>query len=136
MEQYKQRFGHYPKEVLADQIYCNRENRKWIKGKGIRLMAKPLGRPAAGAVAVHLRPGERNPIEGKFGQGKLAYGLDCIKAKLKNTSESWIASIALVLNLVNLTRQALLFFYISLFSKYKITYRIQIYYPNCLLKIT
>ena len=136
VEQYKQRFGHYPKEVLADQIYCNRENRKWIKGKGIRLMAKPLGRPAAGAVAVHLRPGERNPIEGKFGQGKLAYGLDCIKAKLKNTSESWIASIALVLNLVNLTRQALLFFYISLFSKYKITYRIQIYYPNCLLKIT
>jgi hypothetical protein len=107
VEHYKRRFGHYPKEVLADQIYCNRENRKWMKEKGIRLMAKPLGRPAAGAVAVHLRPGERNPIEGKFGQGKLAYGLDCIKAKLKDTSESWIACIALVLNLVAMTRQAL-----------------------------
>jgi hypothetical protein len=111
VQRYKQRFGYYPKEVLADQIYCNRNNRKWMKEKGIRLMAKPLGRPAASAVAVHLRPGERNPIEGKFGQGKLAYGLDCIKAKLKDTSESWIACIALVLNLVNMTRQALLSLY-------------------------
>jgi transposase, IS5 family len=111
VQRYKQRFGYYPKEVLADQIYCNRENRKWMKGKGIRLMAKPLGRPAVAAVAVHLRPGERNPIEGKFGQGKLAYGLDCIKAKLKETSESWIACIALVLNLVNMTRHALLYLY-------------------------
>lgn len=112
VNRYKLRFGYYPKEVLADQIYCNRENRKWMKEKGIRLMAKPLGRPAAGAVAVHLRPGERNPIEGKFGQGKLTYGLDCIKAKLKETSESWIACIALVLNLVNMTRHALLYLYL------------------------
>jgi transposase, IS5 family len=120
VERYKRRFGYYPKEVLADQIYCNRENRKWMKGKGIRLMAKPLGRPAAAAVAVHLRPGERNPIEGKFGQGKLAYGLDCIKAKLKNTSESWIACIALVLNLVNMTRQALLSLYQWLINQQQI----------------
>jgi len=111
VERYKQRFGYYPKEVLADQIYCNRENRRWMKEKGIRLVAKPLGRPASGAVAVHLRPGERNPIEGKFGQGKLAYGLDCIRAKLKETSESWIACIALVLNLVRSTRHALLYLY-------------------------
>lgn len=116
VESYKRRFGYYPKEVLADQIYCNRENRRWMKEKGIRLMAKPLGRPAAGAVAVHLRPGERNPIEGKFGQGKLAYGLDCIRAKLKETSESWVACIALVLNLVKLTRLALLSLYQYLVS--------------------
>lgn len=111
VEGYKRRFGYYPREVLADQIYCNRENRRWMKDKGIRLAAKPLGRPTAGAVAVHLRPGERNPIEGKFGQGKLTYGLDCIRAKLKETSESWIACIALVLNLVNMTRHALLCLY-------------------------
>lgn len=30
--QYKERHGFYPKEVLADKIYCNRENRKKFKG--------------------------------------------------------------------------------------------------------
>jgi hypothetical protein len=54
----------------------------------------------------HLRPGERNPIEGKFGQAKTAYGLANIKARLKNTSESWIACIFLVLNLVKLAGMA------------------------------
>lgn len=107
VENYNERFGFYPAEVLADQIYCTRDNRKKLKEKGIKLIAKPLGRPSSAAVAVHLSPGERNPIEGKFGQAKIAYGLDNIKAKLKQTSESWIASIALVLNLVAMTRQAL-----------------------------
>jgi hypothetical protein len=50
----------------------------------------------------HVRPGERNPIEGKFGQGKTAYGLNLIRARLDQTSESWIATIILVLNLVKL----------------------------------
>ena len=108
VEKYKDRFGFYPAEVLADQIYCTRNNRTLLKEKGIKLIAKPLGRPSSKAVAVHLSPGERNPIEGKFGQAKIAYGLDNIKAKLKETSESWIASIALVLNLVAMTRQALM----------------------------
>jgi hypothetical protein len=101
VEQYRRRFGYYPKEVLADQIYCNRKNRKELKEKGIRLLAKPLGRPSA-VEKEHLSPGERNPIEGKFGQAKTAYGLANIKARLKDTSESWIACIFLVLNLVKL----------------------------------
>lgn len=101
VEQYRQRFGYYPKEVLADQIYCSRENRRYLKEKGIRLLAKPLGRPSA-VNKQHVRPGERNPVEGKFGQAKTAYGLDNIRARLKNTSESWIACIFLVLNLVKL----------------------------------
>jgi transposase, IS5 family len=108
VQKYKERFGFYPAQVLADQIYCTRYNRMQLKEKGIKLIAKPLGRPSPKAVAVHLSPGERNPIEGKFGQAKIAYGLDNIKAKLRETSESWIACIALVLNLVAMTRQALL----------------------------
>lgn len=106
VNKYKARFGYYPEEVLADQIYCTRENRKQLKLLDIKLCAKPLGRPAKMALSNHVRPGERNPIEGKFGQAKVAYGLDNIKAKLKTTSESWIAAIALVLNLVNLARLA------------------------------
>lgn len=101
---YKERLGVWPKEVLADQIYCNRENRRQLKEMGIHLRAKPLGRPAKEALSNHVSPGERNPIEGKFGQAKVAYGLDNIRAKLKTTSESWIATITLVLNLINLVR--------------------------------
>jgi transposase, IS5 family len=102
--QYKKRFGFYPKEVLADKIYCSRANRAKLKELDITLKAKPLGRPRAVAEN-HVSPGERNPIEGKFGQAKTAYGLNRIKARLQNTSESWIATIIMVLNLVKLTGQ-------------------------------
>jgi transposase, IS5 family len=103
VEQYKARLGYYPKEVLVDKIYCTRENRKKIQELGISLVAKPLGRPKA--MKNHIRPGERNPIEGKFGQAKTAYGMNRIKARLQQTSESWIATIIMVLNLVKLTGQ-------------------------------
>ena len=109
VEKYKSRFGFYPAEVLADQIYCTWDNRIKLKLLDIKLIAKPLGRPSAQAVKVHLSPGERNPIEGKFGQAKVAYGLNKIRAKLSSTSTSWIAAIALVLNLVKLTRHAHIF---------------------------
>jgi transposase, IS5 family len=102
VEKYKSRFGYYPLEVLVDKIYCTRVNRAYLKELGITLKAKPLGRPSKQALSNQVSPGERNPIEGKFGQAKTAYGLDRIKARLANTSESWVASIILVLNLVNL----------------------------------
>jgi hypothetical protein len=108
VENYRKRFGFYPAKVLADKLYCTRENRKWLKEKGIKLAAKPLGRPSAMAVENHVSPGERNPIEGKFGQAKTGYGMNRIKARLKDTSQSWIASIILVLNLVKLAGEALL----------------------------
>ena len=105
VEQHCGRFGYYPRELLADQIYCTRENRAALKEKGIKLLAKPLGRPSA--VQIHVSPGERNPIEGKFGQAKTGYGLNRIKARLRGTSETWIACIFLVLNLVKLAGVAL-----------------------------
>ena len=111
VELYQKKYGFYPAEVLADQIYCNRENRSWLKEKGIKLMAKPLGRPSKEASSNLVSPGERNPIEGKLGQAKVGYGLANISAKLKTTSQSWIATIILVLNLVKLTRLNLLELY-------------------------
>jgi transposase, IS5 family len=101
VEKYKSRLGYYPEEVLVDKIYCTRANRKSLKDLGIKLKAKPLGRPKA-VEEEHVRPGERNPIEGKFGQAKTRYGMNRIKARLSQTSESWIATIVLVLNLVKL----------------------------------
>jgi hypothetical protein len=103
VERYKKRFGYYPEVVLVDKIYCTRENRRLLKQLKIALRAKPLGRPKA--VEAHVSPGERNPIEGKFGQAKTGYGMNRIKARLSQTSESWIASIIMVLNLVKLAGQ-------------------------------
>lgn len=115
VENYRKRFGYYPKEVLADQIYCTRENRRELKSLEIKLLAKPLGRPPA-VKKEYVRPGERNPIEGKFGQAKTGYGLGNIKARLKHTSESWIASIFMVLNLVKLVGMASLWLKIQLIT--------------------
>jgi transposase, IS5 family len=115
IEGYKSRFGWHPQEVLADAIYYTRENRKQLKLLGIKLIAKPLGRPKA--VEHRLSPGERNPIEGKFGQAKNAYGLNRIKARLSDTSQSWIASIILVLKLVKLAGQVPLCFSFSAWCK-------------------
>ncbi|HEY8734732.1 MAG TPA: IS5 family transposase, partial [Puia sp.] len=119
VENYKRRFGYYPQKVFADKIYCNRDNRAKLKLLSIILVAKPLGRPSL-AVDNHIRPGERNPIEGKFGQAKVAYGMNRIKARLADTSESWIASIVLVLNLIKLIGRAPLSLLIKLYEQYKI----------------
>ena len=107
MERYRKRTGCYPKKVFADKIYCNRANRRRLKELKIDLVAKPLGRPSKAMEASHIRPGDRNPIEGKFGQAKTAYGLGRVKARLSNTSLSWIATIVMVLNLVKLTKRVL-----------------------------
>ena len=116
VENYKRRFGYYPQKVFADKIYCNRDNRAKLKERKIILVAKPLGRPSL-AVDNHIRPGERNPIEGKFGQAKTAYGMNRIKARLSDTSESWIASIVLVLNLIKVIGRAPLSLLIKLYEK-------------------
>jgi len=42
----------------------------------------------------------RNAIEGKFGQTNIACGSDKIKAGQKSTSESWIAAIFFIIDLV------------------------------------
>lgn len=116
VENYKRRFSYYPQKVFADKIYCNRDNRAKLKTLNIILVAKPLGRPSL-AVDNHIRPGERNPIEGKFGQAKTAYGMNRIKARLADTSESWIASIVLVLNLIKLIGRASLCLLMKLYRK-------------------
>ncbi|MFK7048526.1 hypothetical protein FLACOL_01530 [Flavobacterium columnare] len=120
VEKYKARFGYYPKEVLANKIYCNRENRAYLKENRILLKAKPLGRPSKEALSNQVRPDEHNPIEAKFGSAKTGYGLDRIKARYSNTSEIWIACIILVLNLVKLAQVELLWeLIIDFFSKIK-----------------
>lgn len=111
VETYKERHGHYPEKVLADPLYGTRDNRKYLKEKGIHFAGKPLGRPKKvtekNKAQLRLEKKQRHndyvqriPIEGKFGQGKNGYGLNKIKAKTAATSFAWINSIFFVMNLL------------------------------------
>ena len=99
---------HYPELVQVDKIYATRENRSWLKERGIRITAPPLGRKPAKTTQSYYQKRkerkeatERNHIEGKFGQGKNGYHLNEIRARLSATSESWVACIFFVMNLIN-----------------------------------
>jgi len=115
VEAYKKRFGFYPKAVHGDGIYGTRDNRKWLKDHGIRFAGKALGRPKKvtaenkaeiSQIKRQQREDERLriPVEGKFGQGKNGYRLNQIRARLASTSEAWVRSIFLVMNLIALLR--------------------------------
>ena len=115
VERYRRRFGFYPEVVIVDQIYGTRENRRYLKSKGIRYSGKVLGRPPKLTDEVlkaerakrrqrRQEAGQRNRIEGKFGEGKRKYDLDCVKTKTRQTSESWIAAIFFVMNLAHWMR--------------------------------
>ena len=99
INKYRRRFGHYPKVVIADQIYGTRQNRKYLEEKGIRFSGKKLGRPPKEIDAVThemerlrlLEQGTRNEIEGKIGTAKTRYGLGKVMTKTEQTSDNWIA---------------------------------------------
>jgi len=115
VENYKTTHGHYPEVVMADTIYGTRDNRRYLKSLNIRYAGKPLGRPkkqtAANKEQLQNEKRQRReeyrqriPIEGKFGQGKNGYRLNYIRAKTAKTSEAWIRSIFLVMNLLVLVK--------------------------------
>jgi transposase, IS5 family len=120
IEEYKNFTGYYPNSVHVDKIYRTRENRAWCKKKGIRMSGTPLGRPPK-HISIETKKQAldderiRNAIEGKFGQAKRRYGLNCIMAKLNDTAETSIAITFLVINLSSLLRQAGLSFFVSIF---------------------
>ena len=81
----KRRFGHYPARILADKIYRNKNNRDFCKNNDIHLSGPRLGRPGkdhAEEVRAELKEvGERNAVEGKFGNGKRKLVLSLVMAK-------------------------------------------------------
>jgi len=107
VEQYYKIHGYYPELVQVDKAYATRENREWLKQRNIRITAPKLGRKPKEPLNYYQKAKrkkeatERNHIEGKFGQGKNAYNLNKIRAKLKNTSETWVSCIFFVMNLIN-----------------------------------
>ena len=109
IEKYRQRFGYYPGRVLADKIYRSQANRRYCKEHGIRISGPRLGRKTkdnAEEIRQELKEiGERNAVEGKFGNGKRKLGLGLIMGKLKETSGSMIGMDIFVLNMEHRMRE-------------------------------
>jgi transposase, IS5 family len=131
VKRYKLRHGYYPESVHVDKIYRTRDNIRYCKKNSIRISGPRLGRPPKELDPVIKKQAQqderdRNASEGKFGEGKRRYGLDLIKEKLKETSETAIMVSLIVMNLAH--RQRCLF---VLFSKsvYRI-FKAIIYLPK------
>lgn len=127
IEDYKELHGYYPELVLVDKIYPNRKNRSWLKERAIRITAPPLGRISKERKEESYykkrkrkkEAAERNHIEAKFGQGKNGYNLNKIRAKLRLTSESWIAAIFFVMNLINYQKIKTFEFFFTIIGRVK-----------------
>lgn len=105
-ERYRERNGVYPKRILADKIYRNRTNLAFCKKNGIEMNGPKLGRPPKDKTVYDQQKllerdeaGERNAIEGKFGEAKRRYGLDRVMARLSDTSNTAIHITILMMNL-------------------------------------
>ena len=111
VEGYRERYGLYPARVLADKIYRNRETISWCKDRGIQLTGPALGRPPKDPEQTRTARRQeyqdicdRNIVEGEFGTGKRAYGLNRIMAHLPDTSFCVIGVALLCLNLTKKLR--------------------------------
>ena len=103
IESYRKRTGHYPKKVLADKIYRNRENLKYCKELGITLSGPALGRPKKNEVRDkrqdYIDEADRVEVERKFSLAKRKCGMGMIVTRLKETTCHCLAMSVLLLNL-------------------------------------
>lgn len=108
---YKERFGYLPATILADKIYMNKENRKYLKEQEIRTYCKPLGRPpkeekSPEEIAKMVKAvGDRNEVECSFGTGKRIYRANNIRAKLPDTARCWTGLCYFVKNVMKFLRE-------------------------------
>ena len=104
-ERYRERTGHYPERVLVDQIYRNRENRKYCKDHGIRMSGPKLGRPSTEPLSrkermiEYIDNTDRIEVERTFSLSKRCYGLGLIRTKTEITTFSAISLSILTTNL-------------------------------------
>jgi len=112
VERYKNNFGYYPEAVMADTIFRNRSNRKYLKDLDIRMSGPRLGRPpkdkeklATRKKEIKADSGIRNHVEASYGTAKRFLGLDLIKSKTKKTNKTEISINFLLLNLNKLFKK-------------------------------
>ena len=107
IESYYARTGHYPERVLADQIYRNKENRKYCANRNIRISGPKIGRPSIDTVESKLEKKQahqdmidRIEVERCFSRSKRCFGLGLIMEKLEETVGSSAALGILLDNLI------------------------------------
>lgn len=109
IESYRERFGYYPAIVLADRIYWTRENRKYLKDRGIKMGGVPIGRKPKQTKYEkgkdRKQNNKRSEVEGKFGETKERYGMDKLYTRLPATTLAEVSLIFLAVNLVKLVRE-------------------------------
>lgn len=128
---YQRRMGFWPASIHADKIYRTRENLAWCKSRGIRFSGPMLGRPPSDEkVRTENRKQQRQdevdriPVEGRFGVAKRRYSLSRIMRRLKETSESAISMVFLVMNLDKILRDLLLRIFMQPWSGLRVTLRL------------
>jgi len=109
---YKRMFGFYPKAIIGDGVYPNRENRAWCSARGIRISGPALGRKSAKIKQEEAKQQyedgcERNAVEANFGTTKRKLNLDCIMPKLAETS---LTAVAMGFFVANMERRLRLVF--------------------------
>lgn len=123
VESFKSYTGAYPESLHVDKIYRTKVNRAWCKERGIRMSGVKLGRPPKNVNKSEKKQAQlderiRSCIEGKFGEAKRRFSLNCVMTKLANTSETMIAISFLVMNISKLLRQFFGYFYLLFKIKY------------------
>jgi len=109
VERFKERHGVYPKAVLADKTYRNRENIDYCKERGIRLSGpRSFGQKTSEIEAdkqqAYQDSCDRNIVEGRIGSDKRRYGLDLIYGRLEETGEAEAAMNVLCMNVAHVCR--------------------------------
>jgi hypothetical protein len=123
VEKYRKRHGVYPKVILADKTYRNRENLNFCKTNGIRLSGPRLGRPKASELEEDKEQAyqdscDRNIVEGRIGVSKRRYGLGLIYARLEQTGDLEVAMNILCMNLALVLRVLFRLFFRKLLSPF------------------
>ena len=97
--------------MQCDQIYRNRKNRQYCKGKNIRISDPPLGRKKKDKnlkQQIKQDAVERIEVERMFGLGKRRYGMSLIMEKLPKTTLAAVALSIMVMNLDKILKSVLL----------------------------
>jgi IS5 family transposase len=97
VERFRERTGHYPERLLADQIYRTRDNRNFCKTHGIRLSGPKLGRPSLAMQSAKEKKQEyqdntdRIEVERSFSLSKRCYGMDLIRTSIIHVNWRYVS---------------------------------------------